>query len=123
MFFIGIFGINQGKKELPVINNADCPLCGHMTHLKAYKTYSYFHIFFIPTFRWNVQYWIHTDCCNTLAQLDPDIGKDIEAGMKPVILERHLQTVGRSTAGSCPVCGAHVEGNFKYCPHCGSKIS
>ncbi|HEX9062212.1 MAG TPA: zinc-ribbon domain-containing protein, partial [Clostridia bacterium] len=58
MFFIGVFGIDSANKKIGNHNNANCPACGHMTHFEIIKSYSYLHIFFIPTFRWNIRYYL-----------------------------------------------------------------
>ena len=74
MFFIGIFGIHQSE-SLETYNNAICPLVAGLLRFEIFKTYSYFHIFFIPIFKWNTRYFVKTACCNSVYELNPDIGK------------------------------------------------
>ena len=62
MFFIGIFGVHQTEKQLGNYNNVICPSCGSFTRLQIFKRYTYFHIFFIPVFKWNIKY-LHKAAC------------------------------------------------------------
>lgn len=32
-------------------------------------------MFFIPCIKWNKHYYVRTSCCNTLYELDPEMGK------------------------------------------------
>ena len=34
-------------------------------------------MFFIPCIKWNKHYYVRTSCCNTLYELDPEMGKAI----------------------------------------------
>lgn len=123
MFFIGIFGINEGHKPLGTYNNAICPSCGAYTRYEVFKTYSYFHIFFIPIFRWNKKYYVKSACCGTLYQLDPTIGSEFESGHNPDIRSEHLRIVHAYAAyNACSNCGQPVDSNFSFCPRCGKRL-
>lgn len=37
-------------------------------------------MFFIPCIKWNKHYYVRTSCCNTLYELDPEMGKAIARG-------------------------------------------
>lgn len=123
MFFIGIFGINERQKALGTYNNAICPSCGAMTRYEIFKTYSYFHIFFIPTFRWNRRYYAQAACCGILYELDPAVGEEYERGMKLEIRQEHLHPIHvRDSYRICSNCRAQVNSGYSYCPHCGRKL-
>ena len=125
MFFIGIFGVDQAKKEIAVQNNTTCAACGQLTRYRILKTYTYFHIFFIPTFRWNVRYLVLSDCCGQWSELDTDIGRRFAAGESPAINPEHLKTVGgnaRSQSRTCLTCGRSFDSDYQYCPYCGKPI-
>ncbi|NLM49860.1 MAG: zinc ribbon domain-containing protein [Clostridiaceae bacterium] len=66
MFFIGVFGINQKSDLVCEKHGIICPICGAYGRYEVYKNYNYFHIFFIPTFRWGKSYFIKTYCCNNI---------------------------------------------------------
>lgn len=123
MFFIGIFGIEEKQKHTGTINNVICPSCGAMTRFEVYKTFSYFHIFFIPTFKWNTRYYITPACCKSIYELDPDIGEQIEKGMKPEISSEHLRNTREAFFyKQCNSCGNTFDSQFNYCPFCGRKL-
>lgn len=123
MFFIGIFGIQQNQKLLGTYNNIICPDCGKFTMLDIFKTYTYFHVFFIPTFRWNTRYYVKTNCCNTIYQLDQDIGRRYEKGENPDIKNEHLRPINQQFSyKTCFNCGARVEQGFNFCPYCGNRL-
>jgi hypothetical protein len=76
MFFIGIFGIQDKDKYIGTCSNIECPSCGRLARYEIHKSYRYFHIFFIPIFRWNFRYFVKTSCCGRLYQLDPFVGRE-----------------------------------------------
>jgi len=123
MFFIGIFGIDEVEKRIRTYNNAICPACNSMTHFEISKSYSYFHIFFIPTFRWNVKYYVRPVCCGIMYELDPVIGKQFSHGQSPKISKDNLCRVNNSyNYKICSSCNAEVELNYGFCPYCGRKL-
>lgn len=123
MFFIGIFGIDQKYKPIGTYNNVICPACGALTHYEIFKSYSYFHIFFIPTFKWNIKYYVRSTCCNSSFELDPLIGQEFERGNNPEIKEEHLHSANqRSLYKYCRNCGATFDSSYSYCPYCGGKL-
>ncbi len=107
MFFIGIFGIDHASKEMGTENNVTCPACGAYTHFKLRKDYDYFHIFFIPVFRWNVRELAQAHCCGTLLERDGETWR---------VLTKRMNT--------CPSCGKPIdpEAGFKYCPWCSHPL-
>lgn len=139
MFFIGIFGIDQAYKELGTRNNIVCPSCSAWSHLLISKTYTYFHVFFIPTFRWNTRYLARAACCGTLFELDPEVGAELEQTWRhdpsasgSDIRAEHLRPLGqRSASGrqatmTCPHCGQVIADaqatGYQYCPFCGKSL-
>ena len=71
-------------------------------------------MFFIPCIKWNKHYYVRTSCCNTLYELDPEMGKAI------------AQRISKVTYGynykHCNYCGYETAENFEYCPKCGKKF-
>jgi hypothetical protein len=123
MFFVGIFGIDQRKKEIGTYNNAVCPACRAFTRLIIYKSYSCFHIFFIPTYKWNEKYYAESACCGSISELDPVIGRQYEAGRLPEIKTENLHPAAQSLPyKTCSKCQAKVKREYSFCPHCGQKL-
>jgi len=120
-FFIG--GADQAHKPIGVYNNAVCPACGMLTRYEVSKTYSYFHLFFIPTFRWNTRYLVTTGCCGSLYELDAGVGREFERNPDTVIRSEHLRPLSQFVPyKSCPGCRARVDAGYSYCPYCGNKL-
>ena len=58
MFFIGIFGIENKQKEVKQLEKIFDKVPVQQELWKINKGYEYFHIFFIPIFRWNEKYYV-----------------------------------------------------------------
>ena len=56
-------------------------------------------MFFIPCIKWNKHYYVRTSCCNTLYELDPEMGKAIARGEQVLIRPEHLQRISKVTYG------------------------
>jgi len=123
MFFFGIFGIHQAAKPTGRQHQGICPACGRLTRFEIIKTYSYFHLFFIPLFRWNVRYLLKSACCGSVFLLDGEISRQLENGEAPEIREENLQPLQPGGPGKiCPRCRAAVNPAYAYCPHCGQSL-
>ena len=53
MFFIGIFGIDSKEKEIKNLINSYCKKYNISSDLTLIKSFTFFHFFFIPLFKWN----------------------------------------------------------------------
>lgn len=116
MFFIGIFGVNGFNKKLADVI-FKCPGC---THEKAevVETAKTFSFFFIPLYVWKKSFYVSCNNCKSIYKLKSEnIKKILEAkevayeDIDSIILENR----------SCDYCGARLERDYKYCPHCGTK--
>ncbi len=123
MFFIGVFGVNQGQKPIGVYNNAICPSCGMLTRYEIFRTYSYLHVFFIPTIRWNNKYLVKSTCCGSVFELDPQIGREFEKGSSHEIRSENLRPLTKGAVYKyCSACNVQVEPGYRFCPYCGRQI-
>jgi hypothetical protein len=122
MFFIGIFGIQNKDEKIGVINNTECISCGSLTKLDVYKRYSYFHIFFIPVYKWKFEYYAIPYCCKRACILKEEAGQNIEKGLKSAIIPEDCIQVISSSNNHCPYCNINLPQDFKYCPHCGRAL-
>jgi len=124
MFFIGIFGIGDKEKELRGFENIVCPDCGGYSRAVLVLRYTYFHFFFIPTFRWNKRWTVRVRCCGAVYEADVEYGKQLEAGAE--LDFSRLKKVSSGFGGgefyaTCAHCGRAFDPSFAYCPHCGTK--
>ena len=123
MFFIGIFGIEQKQKEVSDRRNIICPACEAFGSYRLIKMYNYFHIFFIPIFKWNTRYFIKTSCCNKIFEIHSEIGKRIEGGESVEIKSSDLESLGVAEQSNvCYHCGATIDPRYVYCPYCGKTL-
>ena len=122
MFFM--MGITDGRKDLDFSQLLTCNICGKYGSFHVFMTYTVLSLFFIPCFKWNRRYYVRTSCCNTLYELDPEVGKAIAKGEKPKILPEHLQKInqGRHSFRRCSYCGYETTEDFVYCPKCGNRF-
>ncbi len=123
MFFIAFFGIQDENKHIGTYNNTVCPSCGRLDRYVIHKSYRYFHIFFIPTFRWNVKYIVKTTCCGIIYELDPTVGKEFEKNPNTEIKKDNLHPINSYLPFKyCPNCKTNVPAEFNYCPYCGGNL-
>ena len=85
MFFM--IGITNGRKDLSFRQTMICSRCGRYGSYTVYVTFMQLLLFFIPCFKWNRQYFVETSCCGTVYQLDPEVGRRLEKGEKPLTEE------------------------------------
>lgn len=121
MFFIGIFGIQDKIQIIKEYNQVLCK-CGCLTRGRLMQKFTYFHIFFIPVFRWNKQFFFQCRCCGRIYRV-PD-GHVDEYQNKDYVDLNLLDDVGQnSDTYECRYCGARLDKGFIFCPYCGSRIS
>ncbi len=127
MFFM--MGITDGRKNMDYNQTEICGVCGRYGRFQVFMTYTVLSLFFIPCFKWNRHYYVQTSCCNTLYELDREIGRRIERGEDVRILPEHLQKVGNGRSGyryggykRCPNCGYETTEDFVFCPKCGTRL-
>ncbi len=125
MFFM--MGITEGRKDLDFSQTMICGVCGKYGRYQVFMTYTMLSLFFIPCFKWNRRYYVRTSCCNTLYELDPEIGKAVAQGEAIEILAEHLHRVNQGICGytykRCGHCGYETSEDFAFCPKCGYRFS
>lgn len=123
MFFM--MGITPGKKLFDFNQLVICGNCGSYGRYQVFMTYMCLSIFFIPCFKWDKKFYVQTSCCNTIYELNPDVGRAIARGESIEIKPEHLTKVQegrRSFARRCSNCGYETQENFEFCPKCGTKF-
>ena len=96
MFFIGIFGIDNKFKEIKVLNSFSCKNCNISNGASLVKYYTFFHFFFIPIFKWNEEYYVICNGCNSSFSIPKEKGKAIERGEDIEISYWDLKEVNNS---------------------------
>lgn len=120
MFFFGIFGIQQKDRPVKEFDNIICPECGKLTRAELRESFTYFHFFFIPIFKWNKQYFLQLRCCGSIYTVNQDYVRELQHG-EGVDFDR-LQKM-QMPNNICPHCGSFINPSFAYCPFCGQKLS
>lgn len=125
-FFIKISTVTKfagDEKLIGGLHHVTNDSCGKFARYEVHKVYRYFHIFFIPTFKWNVRYIVKTSCCNTLYELDSLVGKEFEKNPATKIRMENLRTINNNRPFKyCSNCQTDVYSDFKYCPYCGREL-
>jgi ribosomal protein L32 len=119
MFFIGIFGIQNKEKMIREFENVVCPSCGRLSRAELIESYTYFHFFFIPLFRWGYKYFLRLRCCGSIYEVEKEYADELKR--TDAVDFTRLKKLG-ATGGFCPNCGAYVHPGFNFCPHCGTKL-
>ena len=82
MFFIGVFGIDNKEKEIKILNNFCCKNCNESSEAKLIKTYSFFHFFFLPLFKWNEKYYVICNGCNSIFNIS---ASSLPIALRPIL--------------------------------------
>ena len=124
MFFIGIFGIENKEKEIKIIEKLQCKSCNNVTRGKLVKSFTYFHFFFIPLFKWNEEYYVICESCRKVFSIQKDKGKAIEKDNSIEVTYWDLKEVNTnySYTSVCNSCKKIVDSEYEYCPYCGNKL-
>ena len=121
MFFI--IGADQREIKLDYNKLMTCEVCSSMGRYDVYMTFMVFTFFFIPLIRWNKKYYVKTSCCNSLYELNPEVGKMIEKGENVDIRSEDLTLLSeKHNFKKCFNCGYQTDQDFVYCPKCGNKF-
>jgi hypothetical protein len=124
MFFM--MGITNGRKDFNFSQQIICDVCGRYGRYQLFMTYTVLSLFFIPCLKWNKHYYVQTSCCNTLYELDPEIGKRIARGEEVEILPQYLSKMQSNgwnrTFKRCSSCGFETAEDYEYCPKCGRRF-
>ena len=122
MFFM--MGITQRQEEIDFDQTIICDVCGSYGRLMMFVTYSVLTLFFIPVFKWDYHYYVRTTCCNSLYEIDEDLGKAIVRGDVHSLNEGDLHMVrkGRASYKKCFNCGYETDEDFDFCPKCGTRF-
>ncbi|MBQ4062550.1 MAG: zinc ribbon domain-containing protein [Christensenellaceae bacterium] len=121
MFFFGIFGTGEDKKEIKVFTNVICPKCGVYTRARLVMYYRYFHFFFIPLFKFGKEYVLLLDCRCPHYDVDPQYFEELKNSDR-IDFSRVTASGAYRRADICPNCGGDLNGGFSYCPYCGKKL-
>lgn len=124
MFFIGIFGIENKSTEIKILNNLSCERCKQIVNAKLIKKFDFFHFFFIPIFKWNVEYYVQCERCNAIYTIPKEKGRAIENNEEVQITYWDLKDAFSDIYynSKCLNCGREVDRQYSYCPYCGEKI-
>lgn len=123
MFFM--MGITQGRKNLEFYQMVICDRCGKYGRYNVFMTYTVLSLFFIPVLKWGKKYFVQMSCCETVYQLNPDVGRRIEHGERTEIHPEDMKSVNGQNdirRKRCDQCGFSTEEEFIYCPKCGKKF-
>lgn len=121
MFFFGIMGIGSGAKPAGEVM-AVCPLCGSQARMNVARSYSYFHFFFIPLFKFGVQYFATCPGCASVFAIDKALGEEILRGNISAVNAADLQLMKNNRDGLCPACGHRNPAGSTYCNRCGHGL-
>lgn len=121
MFFI--MGSNAKIQQLGPVG-AVCPGCGRSLIFSLCKSFSYVHLFFIPIFRYHVQYIATCPGCAAVYAVDPEVGKAAEKGRLTTLPSSALSLIrgGGRNPGICPHCGGSNPPGSAFCNRCGGRL-
>lgn len=124
MFFIA--GISSNQKQLEYNQMLICPACGKYCRIEVFMTYMYFSLFFIPMIKWNKNYYVKSNCCQSIFSISKELGSQIEKGMTVTLndgdIEAFNNQYNKEHRNHCPNCGHVLDESFKYCPNCATPI-
>ncbi len=120
MFFI--FGINNEEKQTDISWQAVCPVCGRLSRVCLFESYTVFSLFFIPLFKWNRKYRLQMVCCGAFTETERDTAEKLKDHEITQVDLAGLSFHGGIREKRCRNCGASVQEDFDFCPRCGSAL-
>lgn len=121
MFFVGVFGVESKEKKVAELNDFECKTNSCYGKGQIFKYYHYFHIFFIPVFRWGAEYYVKCNHCSGVFKITKEKGKEVEHG-KGKITYWDLNEVRKGYVEvRCTACSHILEEGHVFCPKCGAK--
>jgi len=121
MFFFFSYGPKQ--KNLGIVKSILCDVCGQFGKYEVFVIYNEFSLFFIPVYRSARKYLVRMTCCQTVFELDGEVGRKIERDERVAVKEEDLTLVKRGKGVTkCPSCQSDVEDHFLFCPTCGHHL-
>ena len=119
MFFI--LGTNAKTEPLGTVA-CPCPRCGRGTVLSLCKSYQYLHLFFLPIFRFHVQYIATCPGCASVYQVETGAGRAVERGERNSLSPHELTLLRSNNSPLCPRCGARNPAGSTFCNQCGERL-
>ncbi len=116
--FMGISSAAKPAGEVGVV----CPLCGGTHRMNVARSYSYFHLFFIPLFKFGIQYFATCPGCASVFGLSKQLGDDIRTGAVVQVNSSQLHPMKNNLDGCCPHCGHRNPTGSGYCNRCGRAL-
>lgn len=122
MFFM--MGIMDSRKDLDYSKMVICNACGAYGRMQVFMTYTVLSLFFIPCFKWNKRYYVQMSCCNSIYELNEEIGRRIANGEDITISESDMHLISEKirTRKRCTNCAYETDEDFAFCPKCGKEF-
>lgn len=123
MFFFAVMGTSEKRENIGDVL-FDCSHCNSKQVLSIFKDYNYFHIFFIPIFKFSVHYDGVCTKCKTEYYIDNETGKLLDKGLLTSIDSSSLKEKQcfKGYTPVCPVCNNKIDHDDVYCRKCGYKL-
>ena len=119
--FIGIFGIETKTKTQGEVTALNCPEHG-MIRGAIEMTFTYFHFFFIPLFRWNREYRLVLRCGCVYVMTREQAEAAIDGGKVDLEQMVRVHSGYQPEYKHCGACGKNFDSSYRYCPFCGTEL-
>lgn len=123
MFFIG--GAGNGSKDLGRRTNQVCLGCGSRLGMQLIRTNGYIHLFFVPVFRYDIQYFLICPNCGKTYEISREDGRRLERQPDFALPPDHLIPTGNRPIAQtrfCPSCGSETGPGDRFCRRCGHPL-
>ncbi|NLN81390.1 MAG: zinc-ribbon domain-containing protein [Clostridiales bacterium] len=116
-----LFGIGSGQKDYGLFPKIPCFFCAERRQMRLSKHYSYFHLFFIPIFHFNVTYYFTCPKCSTVYFCNRQKARQIHH-YTPVRVEFSDILPANRAFQYCSKCSAAARQDDLFCPICGTEL-
>lgn len=114
-----LFGIGKGEDDLDLGQKITCPVCGRKAKLEGFRTYKALRLFFVPVYKWDMEYYVRTTCCGTVKKIGKKLGEQIYWGERDTVDVAALRLQPRVGLKICKSCGFDTTADYRFCPMCG----
>ncbi len=120
-----IMGIQEKEAVKEYVQTLPCHNCSGERGFSVITHYRYFHLFFLPVWKWHFRHAVKCAACGTHYTVKPE-SEDKYGGDFSKLTYWDIEPVNKrqfnTALNLCSKCGNPMQEDFDYCPKCGNRV-